>query len=267
MRRFLVHGLLSVGVVSLLGACGAKSNQGSALKVTNGQLATSKQYPSVVLLYDAKLGAMCTGTFVNETTVISAAHCTEGGTVDAKGNVTGSPLSIISISDLAGGQASLVATATAEVRNIQWDKNGKNVNKYDLSLITFPAGTAKAVSALADASPSAGDDLTIVGYGLNQSDDLSDGSSAGVKRIGHNTVAVVSEGFIQFDGDSETTTANGTHSSASAGDSGGPLFINGKLAGITSGGGKADASSPDTTSLYIDVNSIESQAFLSTHLN
>lgn len=264
MKKTLMRGLVSVGFVALLGACGG-AEQDSASKITNGKVLGDSDYPSVVLLYDAKLGAICTGTFINETTVISAAHCTEGGKVDATGKVTGS-LSIINVKDLAAGQAELVATSTAIVRNIQWDKAGKNVNKYDLSLITFPAGSAKAVSSLAASSPKAGAQLTIVGYGLNQSKNLADGSSAGVKRIGANTVTSVSAGFIQFSGQSTTTTANGSNSSASAGDSGGPLFVDGKLAGITSGGGSAGLFSSKTTSMYIDINSADSKAFLGKYL-
>lgn len=70
----------------------------------------------------------------------------------------------------------------------------------------------------------------------------------------------ISGGFIQFTGVDSTTTADGTDSSSASGDSGGPLFINGKVAGVTSGGfGR-------TRSLYIDLWSAESQAFLSKNL-
>ena len=264
MQRVVFRGLVSVAFVSMMGACGV-AEQDSASKIVNGKSIDNADYPSVVLLYDAKVGAICTGTFINETTVVSAAHCTEGGKVDALGNVTGA-LSIITVKNLAAGEAQLVATSTRIVRNIKWDKAGKNVNKYDLSLITFPVGTAKAVSSFAAATPKVGARFTIVGYGLNQSKNIMDGASAGVKRLGENVVSSVSLGFIQFTGASTTTTADGTNVSAGAGDSGGPLFVDGKLAGITSGGGSAGWFSNKTKSLYIDVNSTDSQAFIKKFL-
>lgn len=262
--RFLASSLSSLALVSFLGACGT-ADQDSASKITNGKVIQTAEYPSVVLLYDSKLGAICTGTFINETTVISAAHCTDSGKVDTIGNVTGT-LSILNITNAAAGEAELVATSTSMVRNIKWDKAGKNVNKYDLSLITFPAGTARAISSFASASPKKGAAFTIVGFGLNQSKNLNDGSSAGIKRLGNNVVSSISGGFIQFTGQSTTTSANGTNSSASAGDSGGPLFVDGKLAGITSGGGQAGIFSSNTQSLYVDINSTDSQAFLTKFL-
>jgi secreted trypsin-like serine protease len=262
MKKFLASSLSSLAFVTLLGACGT-ADQDSASKITNGKVIQAADYPSVVLLYDQKLGALCTGTFINETTVISAAHCTDSGRVDAVGNVTGSLL-LINVN--SSGEAELVATSTSMVRNIKWDQAGKNVNQYDLSLITFPVGTAKAVSQLASVTPKRGASFTIVGFGLNQSKNLNDGSSAGIKRTGTNVVSSISGGFIQFTGQSTTTTANGTNSSASAGDSGGPLFVDGKLAGITSGGGQAGIFSSNTQSLYVDINSSSSKAFLSKFL-
>ncbi len=265
MKQTFMKGLVTATFAVAFG-CGAPHADNSAVKITNGKTLTDADYPSVVLLYDASAGALCSGTFINSTTVISAAHCTESGKVASDGTVSGASLSIIKVQNLAAGQASLVATATKLVRNPLWDKNGKNVNKYDLSLITFPEGTAEAVSQIATVEPSAGDKLTIVGYGLNQSTNLQDGSSAAVKRIGTNTIKDVSEGFIEFTGANKTTSADGTNASASAGDSGGPLFVNGKVAGVTSGGGAGGIFSSSSESLYIDLNSPESQAFLKAHL-
>jgi secreted trypsin-like serine protease len=265
MTRILVSSLLSVSGFLALSACGSQDATTSEEKITNGKVLNGSEYPSVVMLYDQKIGAICTGTFVTDRTVISAAHCTMSGKIDAKGNVDGSIL-IVKVKNLEAGEVELIAESEAMVRNPLWESNGKNVNKWDLSLITFPKGTAKAVSDFATSKPKVRDTLTIVGYGLNQSKNLLDGKSAGVKRVGTNTVTAVSDGFIQFKGQSATTTADGTKSSASGGDSGGPLFVNGKLAGITSGGG-ADwfGLGSSSTSLYVDLNSPESKAFLSQH--
>jgi hypothetical protein len=173
-------------------------------------------------------------------------------------------LAIIKISDPVNKKAELVAESTAVVRNPLWDKNGRNVNKWDLSLITFPEGTAKAVSELASVPAKSKDKFTIVGFGLNQMKDVSNGDSAGVKREGANTVSSISGGFIQFTGKDSTTTGDGTDVSSASGDSGGPLFINGKVAGVTSGGGWGGFGR--TRSLYIDLWSAESRAFLGKYL-
>lgn len=267
-----VHSLVKVaaalGLVAGLGACGTPDDS-SDLNITNGKNALAHEYPSVVTLYDAKAGGLCSGTFINETTVLTAAHCTMSYKIDSQGNVNGK-LAIINIVDSSKGEASLIAESTSAVRNPLWDKSGGQVSPYDLALITFPAGVSKAVSELATSRVKPGDPLTIVGFGLNQTTNMSDASSVGVKRIGLNTISSVSGGFIQFKGANKTTKTDGSakDSSASVGDSGGPLFVNGKLAGVTSGGGGGLGSifTGKTTNLYVDLQSAESKAFLAKNL-
>ncbi|HYX38787.1 MAG TPA: trypsin-like serine protease [Oligoflexus sp.] len=260
----IVKGAVTLGALGLATACGVSPADRSEVKVTNGREVGETEYPSVVLLYDSVQGGICTGTFITPTVVLSAAHCTMAGKVDADGNVE-LKLAMIRIKDPVAKQAELIAESTSIIRNPLWDKNGRNVNKYDLSLITFPAGTSQAVSAIASVGAKAKDKFTIVGYGLNQMKDMSNGDSAGVKREGVNAVSSVSGGFIQFTGKDSTTTADGTDVSSASGDSGGPLFINGKVAGVTSGGGWGGFGR--TRSMYIDLWSSESQAFLGKHLN
>lgn len=264
----MMKGVSLVGLLAVVGACGS-TDDSSDLKITNGKDATAAEYPSVVTLYDAKVGALCSGTFIDETTVLTAAHCTMSYKIDSQGNVNGK-LSIIHIVNAAKGEANLVAESVSAVRNPLWDKTGGNVSPYDLALIKFPAGSAKAVSQLATTPVRVGDQLTIVGYGLNQTVNMSDASSVGVKRIGVNSVSAIEDGFIQFKGVSKTTKTDGSakDSSASQGDSGGPLFVNGKLAGVTSGGGGGLGSifSGKTTNLYVDLQSAESKAFLAKNL-
>lgn len=267
MKRIWMSSLAFGSVLALnLTACGTASEETSNPSITNGRVIENTEFPSVVLLYDAKMGGICTGTFVSDDTVISAGHCTMSGKIDAEGNVAGKLL-LINARNIQAGDVEVLAESVSAVRNPLWDKNGKNVNKFDLSVIKFPKGTAKAVSPLATVKPKVNDQFVIVGFGLNQSKALWDSSTAGVKRVGANFVQAVTGGFIQFKGLSSTTTADGTESSASSGDSGGPLFINGKLAGITSGGA-ADwfGFGSKSTSLYIDLSSPESKAFLAKNL-
>lgn len=251
---------VALGLGLALSNCGTEAT--TDIKVANGTVIPETSFPSVVLLYDQK-GSICTGTFVTEEIVLTAAHCTMSGDVDAEGNVD-LTLGIIEVEDMSAGKAKLVAKSTKIVRNTAWDKAGRAVNRYDLGLVYFPAGTAKALSKISSSPARRGDDFTIVGYGLNQTNDLSDGSSAGTKRAGDNTVSSVSGGFIQFYGATKTSTGDGSNASSSSGDSGGPLFIDGDIAGVTSGGGNSFGRA---RSMYIDLHSSTSREFLGKYLD
>lgn len=265
MRRaqILSKSVVGAGLAVTLWGCGA-ATETSSTKVTNGREVAEGEFPSVVLLFDQTAGAICTGTFITPTVVLTAAHCSMSGKVNSQGEVD-LKLAIVNIKDQAKKEAEVVAVSTKVVRNPLWDKNGGNVNSYDLGLVTFEPGVAQAVSEIAPQRAKVGDRLEIVGYGLNQATNLKDPSSAGVKRTGTNKVVSLSQGFIQFDGANNTSKADGTNSSASSGDSGGPLFIDGKVAGVTSGGGWGGFFK--TRSLYIDLYSPQSQEFLAKYLD
>lgn len=245
-----------------LSSCGSSDAiDVSGLKVTNGQVIEAGEYPSVVLLYDKDAGSICTGTFVSETVVLTAAHCTMSGDVDADGNVD-LTLRIIELEIDADGEkkASLVAESQQVIRNPDWDRAGRNVNRYDLGVVIFEEGVASAISEISPVPARVGDDFTIVGFGLNSSDQ-NDSESAGIKRKGNNRVTQISGGFIQFLGKNSTTDGSGTDVAAGSGDSGGPLFIDGRVAGVTSGGGWGGFGR--TRSLYVDLHAASSKAFLS----
>ncbi|SMF28436.1 trypsin-like serine protease [Pseudobacteriovorax antillogorgiicola] len=261
LRQFAKVFSLSLGLGLGLSNCGTDTS--SDVKVANGIEIPETTFPSVVLLYD-QAGSICTGTFITEEIVLTAAHCSMSGDVNTRTGEVDLTLGIIEIEDAAEGKAKLVAQSTKIYRNPLWDSNGRNVNRYDLGVVYFPKGTARAVSDLTAGSARSGDEFTIVGYGLNQTNDLQDGSSAGIKRIGYNTVSSVSGGFIQFTGQTETTNGDGSDASSSSGDSGGPLFIDGELAGVTSGGGNSFGRA---RSLYIDIHSSTSKDFLGQFVN
>lgn len=250
---------------SMLTACGQKPTDRavSSIKVTNGSEISNDDFPGVVLLYDAKVGSICTGSFVTETIVLTAAHCTMGGEIDRNGEVD-HELQLVEIEDNDKSKARVVATSTRVVRNPMWDFAGRNVNRYDLGLVFFEPGVAKDVLPIAAEPAEVGDEFVIVGYGLNTSD-MKDSSSAGIKRMGRNRVSVVQSGFIQFDGKNKTTSADGTDVAAGSGDSGGPLFIDDQIAGVTSGGGWGGFGR--TRSLYIDLHSSTSRDFLESFIS
>ena len=222
----------------------------------------------MVLLYDTAHKSLCTGTFISDDTVLTAAHCTMGSpSVDPDtGRVSGLSLTIMKLVKASPKTMSKVASSVDVFRNTHWDRAEltKTVNEYDLGIVKFPPGTSNATARLAADSPSAGNKLTVVGYGLNfipkPGDATYDHSSSGIKRAGTNTVSAVEDGFIRFEGQDADTSEDGTNVSSSHGDSGGPMFVDEQLVGVTSGGGIND--SGHGVSLYIDLNSATSRSFL-----
>jgi secreted trypsin-like serine protease len=268
MMKSVAYKILGTGLLtSTLIACGS-SAQNSETKVTNGREITESTYPSVVLLVMEldKGQAICTGTFVNDSQVISAGHCVEG--------LDPADPAMYVVTSNAAGEYVATAKAVSYTRNPNYNIR-LGVSPYDVSVINFKAGSAPATSPLATRSPSAADTLTIVGYGnnVNTFDNYGQltGSGAGTKRAGTNTVASVSGGFINFNGlpEADGSASKGTLVSSGSGDSGGPLFVNGALAGVTSGGGlRSDGRGGYlATSKYVDLNSIYVKSFLASQIN
>ncbi len=263
---------LNFAAIATLGlsafACGTayQTATDSAVKVTNGREIAETDYPSVVYIASQVQDgvASCTATFVNDSQVVSAAHCVEGT------SASNPSLYLVKVTYVDGeAQLSAVAKAQRWVRPANYNFDD-GVNKLDVSVISFPANSAPAVSALAAVPTKAGDSLTIVGYGNNRNfiDDSGQftGSGAGKKRVGTNQVGAVVDGMIQFIG---TPSAGSDFEPGSlvlsgSGDSGGPLFVNGRLAGVTSGGGVGKTSDGEEVyiSQYVDLKSADSQALL-----
>ncbi len=255
------------GLTLHLWACGTAPNADqSSIKVTNGREIKDTDYPSVVFIASEVPDgvASCTATFVNDSQVVSAAHCVEGTS-------SSSPAIYLVKQTIVNGQPQLTALAKA----VKWVRNPSynfddGVNNLDISVITFPENSAPATSTITKAVPKSGDELTIVGYGNNRNyiDGSGEftGSGAGKKRVGTNTVAAVTDGMIQFIGAPEASSdlTLGDYALSGSGDSGGPLFINGRLAGVTSGGGVSRTQDGQKVfvSQYVDLTSAESQSVL-----
>ena len=265
-----VNGKILFSLVCSFGgslACRHVADNGAALKVVNGKVIGASEHPEVVLLGTPGGKPLCTGTFITHELVLTAAHCTrQGDEVYHNGKlIDNKSLTLLSIIDPAKQEYKIQAVPISVYRHPLWLTtaiHNKELNKYDIGLVEFPKDTSPYVAEIAANTPKAGDDLVLVGYGLDyvpgQYDDHVDRSSAGTKRLGTNTVEKVEDGMILFNAASKTTKADGLNSGSSQGDSGGPMFVHGKLVGVTSGG----SFSGSWKDYYTDATSPTSQVFI-----
>ena len=196
----------AVIALSLLNGCVArKAATTSSTKVTNGTQISENDYPAVVRISIGNFA--CTATFVTKNIIITAAHCV----------ASGDPV-------FQGITADRVAVHPAYTTG---------VSPNDLAFAQFPRDIAPAVAVIRATPPKVSDPFEIVGYGLN---DTVSKTGAGTKRVGKNSVQDLSQGFISFEGTAFAGDGSGTDSASGSGDSGGPLFINQQISGVTSGG-------------------------------
>lgn len=246
MRRlFFIAGLLAAG-------CDRPKpdDSGKALParqqcfaVVDGQ--ETRDHPAVVLLF-TKDAMRCTGTFVSDTTLLTAGHCvfkTETGDTtvmldDCAGNQT---IGVESTKLFHQGQAGTDFGTTV----------GAEQSAYDLVVVLFPPGTAPAVLPLSPRAPAKGDELTIVGFG---SDKLINESTSG---LGEKLPFIKKrEGKTAYRTDTppgdliEVQAPLGDGSATSRGDSGGPVLLDGRIAGVASFGAQTE---PDASGAIYNI--------------
>lgn len=216
--------VLSVFIIINILACDKTENAGSLLTQSDSNIVNgiiTELYPSVILIRNGL--SMCTATAVSHSTIITAGHCM------GEGHNGG-----IYFVDKYNKSHYAVAAISSD--------------KVDAAVVVFANGTFNSYSAILNRTPNVSDTLVLVGFG--QSDYINNNPIDGHKRVGRNKIIGFADrsglhithqesqgDYLHFRSQIVSTALPGDEVMTGRGDSGGPLFIEGQLAGVVSFGG------------------------------
>lgn len=193
-------------------------------RIVNGTTTTA--FTSVGIVGDTG-GGFCSGTLISPTHVLTAGHCAAG-----VGNTSGR--------FTVGGQT----YSTNRVISHPQYNDATLANDIAIFQLSQPVANITP-SPINRTTPTVGQLLTLVGFGGGGNGTTGHTGDFGTKRVGTTPIDGVAPTLIswRFDNNNESNTAPG--------DSGGPAFlqINGNyvVAGVTSGGDRADAGIGDNS--------------------
>lgn len=241
-------------------ACG---NQGehSQTKIINGIVTTpdTDEFPAVVnvINYNDPESGYCTGTFISDSVLLTAAHCMQNAT---PANVKVGEISSVSL-----------------YVNQNFKVNSDDKSTYDLALVLFPRNTSQDHIKISDYVMQGNEKITMVGFGhsdyswdnTQQTYIPSNCSNPKIKRVGFNSFWNIPEakerGVFWTTGNTRNRyigNGNGEVAATAPGDSGGPLIYEEKLVGVCSSGAFIKMIGiPFKKSTHVNLLSTQSQDF------
>jgi hypothetical protein len=221
--------------LALLLACSSNSSNPS---VANGTEAKEDEFPAVtrIRMKNNYMTSSCSATWVHPRTLLTAAHCL----VNDLNNTFYRPDQIFVIK---GDQQIFVERAHLHEN---WRQGRKfDTVSFDLALLHFSEDISEHFVTVASEAPPIGGTVVLVGYGLG----TADGSDSGIKRYGTNIIASVrgslylsrrindmvrlKEGPTGFQDASAKNIPVGERVNNLQGDSGGPIFYQGRQVGVS----------------------------------
>ena len=243
----------------VLSSCGHKSNSVSkkkfparkqCLSIVSGN--PTKDYLSVTVIFGTEITelGMCTGTFVSDSTMITAAHCVDDSD-------TGNIQAMMDRCD---------ENRTDSIKSLKVWHHGKTKSDFqdgfidselaniDVAVLKFPDGTASHFSSVHQGDfPSTEEALVSVGFGSTSPfTSAFDGNFENITKIQGSAILDVEPNESSK---SLVAKVNKTPNQLTKGDSGGPLLDNGQILGIASLGSSS-------VSYWSSLRSAENQALL-----
>lgn len=248
----------------------SESEDPSSLKLTNAIEGDDAAFPAVVQLMSKSENnsRFCSGFFVNEYQVLTAAHCVKD---------LGSDLPDLYL--IAGGNPMFEHRSAKALRYFvhpDYEQGQQQIaNPYDIAVIEFPAGSAESSIRLSSRPASVNDAITLVGYGSDQNvagvSSTATGTGTGIKRYGQNSIKALADGILSIVGVDRTRPGlhKGQYVATAQGDSGGPVLLNAEVIGVMVAvdvrlGGAGKVSS---VSYAVDLKSSSSREFLDSVLD
>ncbi|CAD7012580.1 trypsin zeta-like [Ceratitis capitata] len=248
MVKSAFHIVNLLWVMSLLTACHAGTNarynfkaahnvQGINPRIVGGQVADIAKYPHQISLRERDLNVrdepyqhLCGGSIYSARIIITASHCVNG--------TEESQLVVVAGANQRAGADGVITPVQEIIMHEEYDdSDGKN----DIALLVLTTAlpinnfTIKPVQ-LTSAQPQEGEMATVTGWGLNGQHELADLLHVVTVPIVSNTICSERYGGSITDDMLCAGLLDVGGKDACQMDSGGPLLVHGKLAGVVSWG-------------------------------